>query len=67
MGYQISKIPLGGAIQSVIEAMVIFTEGISVLENIQKIATLKGVRIAFLDSLVALMQGKLDELGGKKG
>lgn len=67
VGYQISQIPLGGAIQSVIEAMVIFTEGISVLENMQKIANLKGVKIAFLDSLVAIMQGKLDELGGKKG
>lgn len=68
VGYQVSVVQFGALLQSTIEMMIVLTEAKSVLENLQKIAKLKGVDIPFLEGLVALVQGKLNEAtkGAKK-
>jgi len=64
IGYQVSTVQFGTLLQSTIEMMIVFTEAKSVLENLQKIAKFKGVEIPFLDTLLILVQGKIDK-GGK--
>lgn len=68
VGYQVSVVQFGALFQSTIEMMIVLTEAKSVLENLQKIAKLKGVDIPFLEALVTLVQGKLNEAtkGAKK-
>lgn len=63
VGYQVSVVQFGALLQSTIEMMIVLTEAKSVLENLQKIAKLKGVDIPFLDALVTLVQGKIDKGG----
>lgn len=67
VGYQASSVMFGSFIQSVIEAFVVLTEVKSILENIKKIADLKGVHIPFLDALTVMVQGKLNETIQRKG
>lgn len=64
VGYQVSSVTFGALIQSVIESFVVLTEAKSVLENIKKIADLKGVELPFLDSLVKIVEGKIEKNGG---
>lgn len=67
IGNQVSVVRFGSLLQSTIEMMIVITEGISILENIKKIANLKGLDIPFLNILILLFRGKLDEIDKKGG
>lgn len=64
LGHQFSYFSATVFIQSVIETAIILTEGYSVLENLQKIAVLKGVNIPFLDQIMGIVQGKINKIDG---
>ena len=67
IGNQVSVVRFGSLLQSTVEMMIVITEGISILENIKKIANLKGLDIPFLNILILLFRGKLDEIDKKGG
>lgn len=61
LGYQCSLVEITQFIQTIIESFVILTESYSILENLDKIAKLKNVDIPFLNRLISIIQGKLNE------
>ena len=60
LGHQCGLNELTMFIQAVIESFIIFTESYSVLENLQKISTLKGTQIPLLEQIMKIIQGQLN-------
>jgi phage-related holin len=67
VGYQLgqTKYEVAVLIETVIEIAIMLTEGKSIVENLKKIAELKGKKIPVLDMVENLLQGKLNELEGE--
>jgi phage-related holin len=63
LGYQIGRcgVDMMVMIQTVIEMAIILTESKSVLENLDKINTLKGWNIPLISQLLALVEGRLNQ------
>jgi hypothetical protein len=63
LGYQFasSGFEMMVMIQTTIEMAIMLTEGKSILENIKKIADLKGWNIALINQALKLVEGKLSE------
>lgn len=61
LGYQCSLVEVTQFIQTVTESFVILTESYSILENLDKIAKLKQIEIPFLNRILSIIQGKLNE------
>jgi phage-related holin len=66
IGYQCGKIELFSYIQAFIETFIILTESYSILENLEKIALLKGINIPLLKPVMKLVQGKIGEIENEK-
>ena len=66
LGYQCGQLILTVFLQGTIEGAIALTEGYSILENIEKIAALKGTEIPLLKSVMKRLKGKMSEIGGEK-
>ncbi len=63
LAYQCSKVELAYGVQALIEAGIFFTEFISIGENLQKIAKLKGKTWPIVDLVMNVLRGKMQQLG----
>ena len=59
LGHQCSLVEMTACIQAIIESFIILTESYSVMENLEKIARLKGVEITWLERLMKVIQGEM--------
>lgn len=66
LGHQCGQIAFTAFLQGVIEGAIILTESYSILENTDKICKLHKLQVPLLQKVLRIMQGKLDEIGGKE-
>jgi hypothetical protein len=66
LGYQCGQIFLTAFLQGTIESAIVLTEGYSILENIEKIALLKGTEIPLLKTLMNFLKGKMTKIEEEK-
>lgn len=66
VGHQCSQLALLSFFQGVIESLIVLTEMVSILENIQKIADLSGTRLPIIGALLQLIWGKIAGIENQK-
>ncbi len=65
LGYQCSRAEATVFVQTVIESFILLTETYSVLENLQRICKLKGIRAPILNWVMRVIQGRIDGVAGE--
>lgn len=62
LGHLCSLVEMAAFVRAFIEGYIVMTEGVSVLENLNKICDLHGKDIPMLKRVMGLLQGKLNEM-----